>query len=378
VSWIFWSSFCFLVYVYIGFPLLLWLRTLRPKLDGASRSDHRLSVTLIIVAHNEAEVIESKLDNVASLDYPRQLLQVVVASDGSDDSTNEIVRAYSELPVALLEVERGGKNNALNQAVAQATGEVLFLTDADTMLAANSLSQLVKHYESDEVGGVTGDFRYTGAGEDPSGELSYWALDRVWKKLQTEGGNVTSATGQLYTIRRDLFEVVPDGVTDDFFLSTGVVAQGSTLVFEPEAVGFGPPAPSLEAEYRRKVRVANRGLRAVGLRRRLLNPFRYGFYSLQLVTHKVLRRVAGIPLVLLLVSSALLWPDGALYRLTAVGQLAFHGLGLTGWLLHRTSIGRSKPLRLPLFFDMANLAGMVAFAQVVLGKRHDTWAPDRA
>jgi cellulose synthase/poly-beta-1,6-N-acetylglucosamine synthase-like glycosyltransferase len=228
---------------------------------------------------------------------------------------------------------------------------------------------------------VAGNQRYlpkeaTGASND--GEQSYWSFDRKLKQAQSQAGNTISATGAIYAIRRALFDPVPQGVTDDFVTSTGVIAKGYRLVFAPDAVAYEPVAESSGAEYGRKVRVITRGLRGVAVRRELLNPFHYGFYALQLFWHKVLRRLVVFPLLILLAVSPLLWRCGPVYRVATLLQAGFYLCGALGLLLGKTAVGRLKIFAIPFYFCMVNLAALQAALNVVRGRRINIWEPQRA
>jgi len=373
----FWGAVGVILYTYIGFPLLLLARALlrpRPVRRGAETP----SLSIIIVAHNEAEYIVQKLDNALAQDYPHDKLEIIVASDGSTDGMNELVEAYPAPEVRLLAGPRRGKNPTLNIAVAAARGDILVFTDADSMLAPNSLRNLVAPFADPEVGGVCGDYRYPSKAKGGSGERTYWNYDRILKQLQTRGGNVTSATGQLYAIRRALFQPVASGVTDDFFTSVRVPSAHRRLIFEPGAVVTGPLAASEGAEFKRKVRIMTRGLNSVWLSRHLMNPAEYGFYALQVFSHKLLRRLIALPLLVLAIAAPLLWARGWIYKLATLGQVALHGLALIGFLLRDRSIGRLKIFSLPFFFDMVYSASLLAIVNVFRGKRQDIWVTERA
>jgi hypothetical protein len=226
---------------------------------------------------------------------------------------------------------------------------------------------------------VAGDQRYVAdgdAGAVAAGEQRYWDFDRILKAAESRAGNVISATGAIYAVRRPLFQPVPDGVTDDFFTSTGVVAQGYRLVFAPDAVAFEPVAGTAELEFGRKVRVITRGLRGVLLRRELIHPS-HGFYSVQLLGHKLLRRLMVFPLAVAATTSALLWRHGRIYRVATVLQGGVYGLGAAGILLARRPLGRRKALVLPAFFCFVNIAALKATWNVVRGRRIDRWEPRR-
>jgi cellulose synthase/poly-beta-1,6-N-acetylglucosamine synthase-like glycosyltransferase len=376
---LFWGALVILAYTYAGFPLLVWVRgRLFPK--PFAQDAITPPVTLVIAAHNEADCIGAKLENVLSLDYPRDLLEVIVASDGSIDETEAIVRRYGQDGVRLLSLPRRGKASALNAAVAMSNGAILVFSDANSMFDTRAVGELVRPFADPAIGGVAGDQRYlpnSSRASTAEGERCYWAFDRALKHAQSRAGNVTSATGAIYAIRRSLFSPVPEGVTDDFVASARVIDKGYRLVFAPNAVAFEPVAHSGHIEFARKVRVITRGFQSVWLMRRLLNPFRYGFYAIQLFSHKVLRRVVALPLVVLLSTSLMLWRFGTFYQGLALGQLLLYACAGLGLALHNTRVGQTKLLTLPLFFVAVNLAAVIAALKHLAGHRVVLWDPRR-
>lgn len=372
---LFWASVLTIVYTYLLFPLIVFVRGLglnKPYLT----EDITPRVSLLIAAHNEEKSIGAKLDNILALDYPSDCLEIIIASDGSDDRTSTVVERYANHGVRLLDLPRLGKAAVLNAAAAAANGEILVFSDANSMFAPDAIRALVRPFADSEVGGVAGDQRYLREGND-GGERSYWGFDRKLKQFQSRAGNAISATGAIYAIRRRLFEQIPGGVTDDFFTSTGVVVRGYRLVFTPDAVAYEPVAASSGREFERKVRVITRGLQAVVLRRTLLNPLRYGFYSLQLFSHKVLRRLVVFPLLLVAVTSPVLWSRGLIYRLFTIAQVGFYGLAAAHIPLRKTRLGRQKVLTLPFYFCMVNTACLLAAANLIRGRRIERWEPRR-
>jgi cellulose synthase/poly-beta-1,6-N-acetylglucosamine synthase-like glycosyltransferase len=377
---LFWGATALIVYTYVVFPAVVFLRG-RLVRRPYQTAEITPKVSMIIAAHNDARGIGAKLDNILSLDYPREELEVIIVSDGSNDGTETIVRGYADQGVRLLARPRQGKAPALNAAVAAASGEILVFSDANSMYAPDAIRALARPFADPEVGGVAGNQVYlpkpASAAESSAGEHTYWNFDRKLKQSQSTAGNAISATGAIYAIRRALFQGVPLGVTDDFATSTSVIAQGYRLVFAPDAIAYEPAAQSSVVEFGRKTRVITRGLRGVLVRRELLNPFRYGFYALQLFSHKLLRRLVVFPLLALLLVSPLLWSRGWLYKLATLGQAAFYGFGLLGWLLGGTKIGRKKIFSIPFFFCMVNAASFIAALNVLRGKRIDFWEPQR-
>jgi cellulose synthase/poly-beta-1,6-N-acetylglucosamine synthase-like glycosyltransferase len=258
---------------------------------------------------------------------------------------------------------------------------VLVFSDANISCHPRALLALVRNFADPAVGGVAGRTVYRledGSESSSQGESLYWDYDTRLKQLESWTGSIVSAHGGLYAIRRRLYRPVPDpAVTDDFAISTAVVEQGYRLVFEPAALAAEFAVPEARREFRRRVRLMTRGLRGVILRRRLLNPSRYGFYSVVLFSHKVLRRLALIPLVLAAATSAYLAPTHWLYALAAGAQGAFYVLAAIGFITRRTAFGRMRPIYVPFYYCMANAACGVAFVQLLRGHRVHLWQPQR-
>jgi glycosyltransferase involved in cell wall biosynthesis len=375
---LFWLAGCLVGYTYVGFPALVLVRAgLRPR-------PHRCapvtpSVSVVVAARNEAAVIATKVDNLLGLDYPADRLDVVVASDGSEDATVAAALERGDERVRVLDLPRVGKANALNAAVAWAGGQVLVFTDANSLLSRRALRALVAPFADPEVGGVAGDQRYIRGGRAAAvarGERRYWQLDRALKRAESRGGNVISATGAIYAIRRELFRRTPPGVTDDFAVSTAVICAGRRLVFAAGAVAYEPVGVSAGVEFERKVRVMTRGLNAVLLRRELLDPRRHGFYALQLFSHKVLRRLMAAPLVVMMATGARLARRGSAYRLVALAEGALLGLGAAG-LAARRRARAARLLALPAYFCLVNLASLRAVVNVVRRRPIERWEPRR-
>jgi glycosyltransferase involved in cell wall biosynthesis len=375
----FWAAAVAVACTYVVVPLAVLARGRlrpRPHVEG----DVAPSISVLVAAHDEAASIASRIDDLLACHYDPDRLEVVVASDGSTDATAAIVAAHPDPRVRLVDLPRVGKARAINAAAAAAGGEVLVLTDANSAFAPDALDALVRPFADPEVGGVAGDQRYVDALDADAlaeGERRYWDLDRRLKVAESRAGNVISATGAIYAVRTELFRPVPDGVTDDFWVSTGVVAAGRRLVFCPDAVAYEPVAARGADEFARKVRVMTRGLRGVVGRRSLLDPRRHGFYALQLLWHKALRRLMGVPLAVLAAAAPALWGRSRIYRVAAVGQGVFYGLGLVGLVARRHPLGRHRILALPGYFCLVNTASVVAAANVARGRTVTRWEPRR-
>jgi len=333
---------------------------------------------MIIAAYNEAASIEQKLKNVSALKYPADKLEVIIASDGSDDGTNEIVATHSDSTIHLLKLPRLGKADALNAAVEQSNSDILVFSDANSLYATDAIQQLVKHFADPQVGGVAGNQRYikNKATQDNAGEKSYWRFDRQLKIWESAGGNTISATGAIYAIRRELFDKVPLGVTDDFVTSVRVIEHGYWLVFEPNAIAYESTTKNQQREFGRKVRIITRGFNSVLVMSNLLNPFKYGFYALQLFTHKILRRLLYIPLILIFLSNIPLVLLGWPYQLAFGVQVAFYAAAIFGGVFIRNGVHLPKWLSIPTFVCMVYVAAAIASWNIVRGHKIVRWSTD--
>ena len=378
---LFWVAVCLIVYTYIGFPLGVVLRGL---LWGRPYKHEELTisppVSIVISAYNEAKSIAAKLDNILSMDYPQDCLEVVIASDGSTDGTDAIVERYKEHGVKLLSLPRVGKAAALNAAVNASSGKILVFSDANSMYKADAIQELVRPFADPKVGGVAGNQIYkteVSGGSSGDGERAYWKFDRMLKQFQGKSGNTLAATGAIYAIRRQLFRPIPDGVSDDFVTSTGVIVQGYRLVFAPDAIAYEPVAATSQVEFGRKVRVIIRSWKAFIFMRELLNPFRYGFYAIQLLSHKILRYLVVFPLLILFLISPFLWKIGFIYQMATIAQVVFYSCALFGLLLNGIRFGHKKIFTIPFYFCMVNAASLVAIINVLRGHQIKHWEPQR-
>ncbi|MGD9751560.1 MAG: glycosyltransferase [Acidimicrobiia bacterium] len=363
---LFWLGLSVLGFTFGGFPLgLLALARCRPR--PYTTGDEQPMLSVIIAAHNEQDVIAAKIANVFDSDYPTDRIELIVASDGSTDATVATARAAAlrfdrgigPAAIHILDLPRSGKAGALNAAVARSGAAVLVFTDANSMLEPDAIRELVRPLCDERVGGVAGNQVYATGGA-AAGERTHWSFDRRLKEAATRSGSIVSATGALYAIRRELVGPVINGVTDDFYISTGVVAAGRRLVFAPRAVAVEPVATSADREFDRKVRIMTRGFEAVLQRRALLDPRVHGVYAVQLFVYKVLRRLTVVPLVMVLLGAVLCRKRCALYRVAAIGQLALWLAGAVGHVFRRHRITRHPVFALPAFVVGAAVASVRA------------------
>jgi len=380
---LFWGLIFVCLYAYFGYPILLLFMSIFRRRPVKKDDGFLPTVTFIVAAYNEEDVIKAKLDNLNSQNYEKQKIEIVIASDGSSDSTEQIVARFAEEDgrVKLLALPRLGKANALNQAAEAARGNILIFTDANAMLDPDAARHLVGNFLDSIVGGVAGNQRYVRSdktGGASLGEVLYWRYDRWLKKLETKVGNAISADGALYAIRRKLFVPITEAAgTDDFSISTRVVTQGYRLVYEPEAIAIEPTTGSSTREFRRKARIINRGLRSLFGLGRFLFPWHGGFYSVQLISHKLLRRLVPLALPVIFFVNIVLLPDHILYQAIFAGQMVVYGFGLIGFVLRNKSWGKNRMFYIPYYFCQANAAGLLGLFWFIKGQRIAVWQPQR-
>ncbi|HEX3582345.1 MAG TPA: glycosyltransferase family 2 protein [Thermoanaerobaculia bacterium] len=376
---LFWPALGVCVYIYFGYPALLWvLSRLRPR--PVAERDVTPYATFVIPAYNEERNIAAKVENTLSIDYPPEQIEVLVVSNGSTDRTNEIVRGFADPRVRLIALEQPGKMEALNEGARIARGEILVLTDADFFLDRHSLREIARKFADPEVGGVCGT-RGSGMQRDGDatgeGEGMYGRWDRWQKVRESEIGSVFAADGLLYAIRKELYVPIDDPAqADDIAISARVVLQGRRLLFEPKATAWERSTVRAKEEFRRKVRVTNHSVRALLNLRSAL--FTRGFYSVELLSHKLVRHFVPFFLITLFLASVALVRRGPLYVLALAGQALVYGLAAAGALLRDRAIGRSKILTVPYYFCFVNAAALFGVLAILRGERLTAWSTREA
>jgi cellulose synthase/poly-beta-1,6-N-acetylglucosamine synthase-like glycosyltransferase len=375
---VFGISLAVCVYLYFGYPALIFVlgrirhRPVRTD-DGA-----RPSMTLIVPAYNEANTIDAKIRNTLTLEYPEDKFETLVVSDGSTDATLEIATRYAaHHRLRVLALPRGGKARALNAAAEQSAGDILVFTDANSLLEPDVLQRLARNFADPEVGGVCGNKRFrpaAGADATAEGEGLYWRYDKWQKEQETRVGSIFAADGTLHAVRRALYVPIDDPAqADDIAISTRVVLQGSRLIYEPGAIAWEEAPVEGRDEFRRKIRVTNHSVRALlNLRGALWSS---GFYSIELISHKLLRHLAPFFLLPLLLSNVALAPVHPIFATTLVLQVLFYGLALAGALLRATPAGRRRIFTVPYYFVLVNAAAFAGVLSIVRGRRQHVWTP---
>jgi cellulose synthase/poly-beta-1,6-N-acetylglucosamine synthase-like glycosyltransferase len=374
----FWSSVAVVVFITFGYPILLALGGLLVRRRNHV-SDAEPHVSLVIAAHNEEACIERKLENSLALDYPRERLEIIVASDGSTDRTGDIVRSFADRGVILCEFTRTGKTGVQNRVVQTAQGEVVVFSDANALYRHDAIRKLVRNFADPGVACAVGQLVYkatdlgAGACED-----SYWKYEKFMKRRESDLSSLVGANGSIYAVRRVNYVEIGEDLISDFVEPLALVERGHRVVYEPEAISLEDASTSHGIEFRRKVRILTRSIKGLLAMRTLLNPLRYGIFSLQLFMHKLARYFVPVFLVL---------GAAALTGLAAGGQyrvLFFFALGVViGALLvgpRAQSLKGGFILRifhLIYYYLMVNYAVVLAWLNIVRGTKMTVWVPDR-
>ena len=375
---IFWSSAVALFYTYAGYPLLLGLvSALRPQ--KVRRGEFAPTVSIIISAYNEERDLAAKLENTLALDYPRELLEIIVASDCSTDRTDQIAREFAGRSVRLFrQSERLGKTAAQNSAVGQAEGEIILFSDATSLYEPDVLRALVPNFADTKVGCVAGRLIYVDGSDSDVGRgaRSYWGYETFLKKHESRAGSLIGASGCLYAVRRAAYVPLYHEACSDFIIATKMVEQGLRAVYEPNAVCTEQTNRQSDKELKMRVRIIAQTFTDLWRHRAMLNPVRSGFYGVQLFSHKVMRYLVPFFLMGLFVASAALASGAFFFRMMFAAQLGCYACPALAWMLDRVGI-RSRLLAFPQYFMLANLASLIACYQFLRGERYARWEPIR-
>lgn len=381
---VFWLGLVLVLHTYLLFPaslvLLDALRGVRSDLAflGGGRERRRgartttPTVSLVVAAWNEAEVIGAKLENSLALDYPADRLEVLIGSDGSDDGTDDIVRSVRDPRVRLLPgPARTGKVGVLNRVIPEARGEILILSDANTELSTHAIRNLVRHFDDPTVGCVCGNLRLYNPVRRDYEESAYWRYESFLKLREGRRGAVMGANGGLYAIRRELFAPLPpDTIVEDFVTAMNCLRAGTRVVYDPEAVAREETTEDYGKERMRRIRIAAGNFQSLGLVGDLLHP-RHGFVAYAFLSHKLLRWLAPFFLALLFLSNLALL-GSPFYTAFFALQLAGYAAALAGWLLPLGGVvGRVASFA--RYFVEMNLGLLQGFVRWVRRSQKVTW-----
>ena len=372
----FWLFAGLTVYAYAGYPLVLGVLVKlagRPVPLRELADDELPGVTLIVPVHNERATIERKLANTEDLDYPDGRIEMLYVSDGSTDGTNELLQARADARTTILLLEgRNGKGAALNAALAQARHDIIVFNDASIMLQPDAIRKIVRAFATPEVGCVSGEDRIA----DLGGEGLYGRYELGLRRLEAQLHSIVGASGSFYAQRRSLCEPFVANLAPDFLSVLRTVERGSRALADAEAVGTMSALRSTRDEFERKVRTLLRGITTLVVFAHLLNPFRYGWFAFELLSHKLARWLVPFFLIAMLATSGLLGIDSLFYRILFAGQVAFYGLAALAFV-PAPGLAALLPVKISVYFTTVNLATLSAWLKYLTGTRQELWSPSR-
>ncbi|MGB7210827.1 MAG: glycosyltransferase family 2 protein [Pyrinomonadaceae bacterium] len=375
---IFWTGVGLIFYVYLGYPLLVYMVSrLFPK--SVKRAAIEPSVSIIITAYNEERDIREKLENTLLIDYPSEKLEIMVASDCSSDGTDTIVCEFANTNVKLLrQPERHGKTAAQNMAVENASGEIILFSDATSMYESKVLREILPSFADETIGCVAGKLVYVDHSSSTVGQAakSYWSYETLLKVSESKAGSLIGVSGCIYAVRRSAYQPMYPEACSDFLIATVVYKQGMRTIYEPNAVCTEETNQHSKKEMRMRVRVISQTFTDLWRNREMLNPFRCGFFAVELISHKLLRYSVPLFLITVFVSSGFLSFVSLFFFAVFAAQVAFYLTAFVAWMLERNGI-RAGILSIPLYFMLTNVASIAGFFQFLRGERYASWEPIR-
>ncbi|MFN7950263.1 MAG: glycosyltransferase family 2 protein [bacterium] len=375
LDFVIWVSLAALVYTFVGYPLLMagWAR-LRPH--PVRRAAITPPLTLLICAHNEEDVLERKLENALSLDYPKESLEILVVDDGSTDRTAEIVKRFADRGVRLeSQHPRQGKSLAVNLGVARATGEIVVLSDASPDYATDALRNAVRHFADPDVGVVSGRIRLKDSAsmvEVPAG--LYWKYQELLCVWESATGTTVGVNGNLFAFRRVLFApLAAETINDEFTVAMNIAKRGHRVLYDPEAVTHDIVSSSMSDEVARRARI-NAGRYQALLQTSFLSLDNVGL-TFRLVSHKLSRPLAPLFMIGLLVACLVdsTRSEDVVAGALLGGQALLYGMAWVGWIAERRQWPKIRIVSVPYFFVSGNVAALIGLYRYVTGRQSVTW-----
>ncbi|MCU0324632.1 MAG: glycosyltransferase family 2 protein [Spirosomaceae bacterium] len=375
---IFWILIAITFYAYAGYGILIWvLVELKRKFTKTKAFDFTYTpeVTLLVAAYNEQDCIEEKIKNSLSLDYPKDKLQIVFVTDGSNDKTVELIQKYSNVKLFHKD-ERSGKMAAINRVMPLIDTPITIFSDANAMLNQQAIKEMVKHFANEKVGVVAGEKRIAKANGQTAevGEGIYWKYESFLKKLDSELYSTVGAAGELYAIRTSEFQnLESDTLLDDFVLSLRICERGFITAYEPNAYATETASLNTSEELKRKIRICAGGFQSIYRLKSLLNPLKHGILSFQFISHRVLRwTVVPIALVFIFVLNALLVEKSSIYQVLIILQIGFYFMAMLGYYFEKN--GRKiKILYIPYYFSLMNYSAFAGFKRYIKNQQNVVW-----
>ncbi len=374
VELLFWFSLAFIFYAYWGYPLVLRTLTVFRNRE-VQKGEIFPSVSFIITAYNEEKRIREKIENTLKQDYPRDLLEIIVASDASTDQTDAMVRDYRAHGLRLIRTpERKGKENAQWHAVEAASGEVLVFSDVATLLDPNGVRNIVKNFSDPTVGCVSSIDRLIDTEGKLSGEGAYVRYEMALRSLESRANTLVGLSGSFFAARREVCRPWAPDLQSDFNTLLNSVRRRLRGVLDVESIGYYKSITDEAKEYDRKIRTVVRGIHVFMRHLSFLNPLQYGLFSWQLFSHKLCRWLVPFGMISIFLTDLILFPYSAVYRALFALQILFYIVAIVGIQLGHV-LNRSF-LKIPAFFVLVNLSILHAwYRYLIKGEQIVLWEP---
>ncbi len=372
---IFWISIFLVFYTYFGYLLLLFLISWF-KRGEINRRDITPSVSVIIPVYNQAEILGDKIRNGLSLDYPEDKLEIIIVSDGSTDNVNDVVQKHTDRRVKVIKLDkRKGKHFAQEEALKLSQGQIILFTDVGISFERGSLRRLVRNFGDPKVACVSSVDEVETNRQGSTKESLYIRYDMLLRKLESRIGASTGMSGSFYAVRKEFCYPFYPSMSNDFYIPLRAVMRGYEAILDPEVKGYYTTSGDPRDEFKRKTRTIVHGIEALSNFRAALNPFRYGFYSIQLISHKLLRWLVPYFLTIIFASNILLLSEGWAYSVFLVVQSLFY---LTALAVHFKPELNNNPLsKISYFFALANASILVSWYKYYSGERFVLWEPTK-
>ncbi len=380
---LFWICLSIVIYTFIGYGAILLILIKikkyfikKSKID--SNNNNLPTCSILIAAYNEEAFISQKILNTLSLSYPPELLKIFIVADGSTDQTTEIIKNYPEINLLYSPLRRG-KVHAINRAMEFIDSETIVFTDANTFLNKDALINICRNYKDPNIGCVAGEKRIfidKEADASTAGESMYWKYESTLKRWDSELNMTIGAAGELFSIRRTLYEPVEDHtILDDFIISMRVATRGLRIVYEPNAYAIETSSASINEELKRKIRIAAGGIQSIIVLKDLLNPFKYPLLSFQYISHRVLRwSIVPFLLLLILPLNVLLTMETPhlLYSGLLISQIIFYSLAIVGLILEKRKL-KFKITFIPYYFCIMNYSVIIGTIKYFRKRQSSIW-----
>ena len=378
LTFLFWLFGIAAVYSYFIYPLILRLLVLRPKASPAIEPDPSLSapnsLSLIVTAYNEEARVRAKIENSLQLVVSGAELEIIIASDCSEDATDDIVREYASRSVRLVRApERLGKEHAQQCAIREANGDILVFSDVATEIPADALQKLLAYFKDPEVGAVSSEDRFISQDGTVAGEGAYVKYEMWLRRQESKLAGLVGLSGSFFAVRKSLCGEWDIHSPSDFNTALNTAKAGLRAVTAPDVLGFYQDLKDPSKEYQRKIRTVIRGMTGLSRHAEVLGFGKFGFFSFQVISHKLMRWLTPWFLLLFFIFNALIADEGAFYSLLFIGQLLFYGLAVVAHFL--PGLQSVSVVKLVYFFVQVNVALLDASIKFIAGQRMATWKP---